>query len=287
MRNLNCSLGLCYLETGFAVLNIWHLGYCMLGSAERHILTAPHNLQELHAQHKAEIIEVRLSAAKQNSYLGDAVLGSIDGCVTTFAVVAGTTGAALPAGVAIILGLANLIADGFSMAASNYQRAKSEHELLERARAVEEMHVREVPEGEREEVRQIYAAKGFEGELLEEIVRVITQDRKLWVDTMLTEELGLRLQPPKAVMAAVTTFLGFCVAGMVPLLPYLLPGLTQSLVFPVSAFLAGVTFFAIGLLKGRVLQQPFLKSGLDTLMVGGAAAGLAYLAGVLLHGVMA
>jgi VIT1/CCC1 family predicted Fe2+/Mn2+ transporter len=153
---------------------------------------APHDLHELHAQHEAAVIESRLTAAKQNSYLGDAVLGAIDGCVTTFAVVAGASGAALPASVAIILGLANLLADGFSMAASNYQRAKSEHEWLARARAIEEMHVQKVPDGEREEVRQIFAAKGFQGELLQQIVQGITHDRKLWVDTMRTEELGLR-----------------------------------------------------------------------------------------------
>jgi VIT1/CCC1 family predicted Fe2+/Mn2+ transporter len=249
-------------------------------------LSAPRNLSELRAQHEAAAIEARLAMARQNSYLGDAVLGGIDGCVTTFAVVAGAAGAALPAGVAIILGLANLLADGFSMAASNYQRAKSEHELLERARAVEETHVREVPEGEREEVRQIFAAKGFQGEVLDEIVRGITQERKLWVDTMLTEELGLRLDPPSPLAAALTTFLGFCAAGIVPLLPYLLPGLPQAWVFPVSAVATALTFFGIGLFKGRVLGQASCRSGCETLLVGGAAAALAYLVGALLRGVM-
>ena len=243
----------------------------------------PADREQLRAQHETEAIEARLAAAKSNSYLGDTVLGAIDGCVTTFAVVAGAAGAALPAGVAIVLGLANLLADGFSMAASNYQRAKSEHDLLQRARAVEEMHVREVPEGEREEVRQIFAAKGFQGEVLEEIVRGITQDRRLWVDTMLTEELGLRLDPPQPLAAALTTFAGFCAAGMVPLLPYLLPGLPADRVFAVSALATAATFFVIGLLKGRVLQHPLLKSGTETLLVGGAAAVLAYGVGILLR----
>lgn len=239
--------------------------------------------EALHAEHRAEAIEARLAGAKPNSYLGDAVLGAIDGCVTTFAVVAGAAGAQLPAAVAIILGLANLLADGFSMAASNYQRAKSEKDLLQKARATEEMHVREVPQGEREEVRQIFAAKGFEGEVLEAIVQGITQNPRLWVDTMLTEELGLRLDPPRPFAAALTTFAGFCAAGMVPLLPYLLPGLPAGSVFPVSAAATAATFLAIGLLKGRVLQHPLLKSGMETLLLGGAAAGLAYGVGILLR----
>ena len=237
----------------------------------------------LHAEHRAEAIEARLAAGKTNSYLGDSVLGAIDGCVTTFAVVAGAAGAQMPAAVAIILGLANLLADGFSMAASNYQRAKSEHDLLQKARTIEEMHVREVPEGEREEVRQIFAAKGFQGAVLESIVQGITQDRRLWVDTMLTEELGLRLDLPRPLAAALTTFAGFCAAGLVPLLPYLLPGLAPGNVFAVSAAATAGTFFAIGLLKGRVLQHPLLKSGLESLLVGGAAAGLAYGVGILLR----
>jgi VIT1/CCC1 family predicted Fe2+/Mn2+ transporter len=246
-------------------------------------MSVPRDVRDLHAQHEAVAIELRLAAAKRSSYLGDAVLGAIDGCVTTFAVVAGTAGAALPPKVAIILGFANLVADGFSMAASNYQRAKSECQLLERARAEEEMHVREVPDGEREEVRQIFYAKGFRGELLEDIVAGITSNRKLWVDTMLTEELGLRLDMPEPRLAALATFAGFMLAGLLPLLPYLLPGLSQALVFPLSAAATAVTFIVIGTLKGRVLRHPPLRSGLETLLVGGAAAVLAYAVGILLR----
>lgn len=246
-------------------------------------MSVSHDVRELHAQHKAAAIEVRLAAAKQNSYLGDTVLGAIDGCVTTFAVVAGTAGAGLPAVVAIILGFANLLADGFSMAASNYQRAKSEHQLLARARAVEEMHVREVPDGEREEVRQIFLAKGFRGEVLEDIVQGITSNRNLWVDTMLTEELGLRLELPKPWLAALATFAGFMLAGLLPLLPYLLPGMPQSMVFPLSAVATAAAFFGIGILKGQVLRYPLLRSGAETLLVGGAAAALAYAVGILLR----
>ncbi|MCX8049610.1 MAG: VIT1/CCC1 transporter family protein [Methylohalobius sp.] len=238
----------------------------------------------LAAQHQVEAIAARLAGAREHSYLGDAVLGAIDGCVTTFAVVAGAAGASLPASVAIILGLANLIADGFSMAASNYQRAKSERGLLEKARAIEEMHIHLVPEGEREEVRQIFAAKGFSGEELERIVEVITQNHKLWVDTMLTEELGLKLELPKAWMAALATFLGFAVAGLVPLLPYLVPEFPLERIFWTSSLLTGLTFLTIGLLKGHILRHSLLKSGLETLLVGGAAAGLAYAVGVWLRG---
>ena len=89
---------------------------------------------ELEAEHTAEAIARRLAAANTHSYLGDVVLGAVDGTITTFAVVCGVAGAGLSTGVAIILGLANILADGFSMAVSNYLRADSDRQLVARAR---------------------------------------------------------------------------------------------------------------------------------------------------------
>ena len=142
---------------------------------------------ELARLHTEEAISERITAATQHSYLGDFVLGSVDGAVTTFAIVAGAAGAGLSSGVAIVLGLANVSADGSSMAAGNYLKARADKQTIERFRAMEERHIDGIPEGEREEIRQIFAGKGFDGEMLEEVVHIITQDRKQWVDTMLTE----------------------------------------------------------------------------------------------------
>ncbi len=158
----------------------------------------PRQPPALDDEHTPAAIRRRLRSATEHSYLRDFVLGAMDGTVTTFAVVAGVAGAGLPSSVAIVLGLANLLADGFSMAAGNYLSTKTDRELVDRARRIEEMHVEQVPDGEREEVRQIFAAKGFEGSILDEIVNVITTDRRRWVDTMLTEEHGLRLESPSA-----------------------------------------------------------------------------------------
>jgi VIT1/CCC1 family predicted Fe2+/Mn2+ transporter len=234
-------------------------------------------------EHTPEEIQRRLVAATTHSYLGDFVLGAVDGTVTTFAVVAGVAGAGMSTTVAIILGFANLLADGFSMAVSNFLNVKAEKDVIERARRTEEMHVERIPEGEREEIRQIFASKGFEGEVLEEIVSVITNDRRRWVDTMLTEEHGLRLVPPHALRAGVATFVAFVVVGLVPLLPLFWGGASE-IVFPASAALTGIVFFLIGAAKGHVVHQPRLKSGAETLVIGGIAAALAYAVGVLLHG---
>lgn len=239
----------------------------------------------LEHEHTQEAISERLAAATEHNYLGDFVLGAIDGAVTTFAVVSGSAGAGLPAGVAVVLGFANIFADGFSMAVSNYFSTKSEHELLERARRREERHIEHHPAGEREEIRQIFKSKGFEGDLLETITETITKERKLWVDTMLTEELGLQLEPPHPVKAALATFSSFMLAGLVPLLPlFLSTYLTADETFTVSAVATGVTFAVIGVVKGHVTHRPLLRSTLETLLIGGCAAVLAYLAGAGLKG---
>src|SRR5262249_18364307 len=144
--------------------------------------------------------------------------------VTTFAVVSGVAGAGLPRHVAVILGVANLLADGFSMAVGNYLSTKADRQMVDRVRSMEESHIDQVHEGEREEIRQIFQAKGFQSPLLEQIVEVITNDRKQWVNTMLTEEFGLRLETPSPNRAAVATFAAFVLAGSIPLLPFFIPG---------------------------------------------------------------
>lgn len=238
---------------------------------------------DLEGEHHPERIRSRLEGERQHSYLGDAVLGGIDGCVTTFAVVAGAVGADFPSAVAIVLGAANLLADGFSMAASNYQASRTEQERLDRARRHEERHIDQIPEGEREEIRQIYQRKGFSGEGLEHVVETITADRRLWVDTMLTEELGLPLEPPGPLRAGLATFAAFLVVGLVPLLPFLVPSLELNRIFTVSCFLTALAFFAVGSVKGYWLGTSRLRGGLETLLVGGVAAGLAYGVGAWLR----
>jgi vacuolar iron transporter family protein len=241
-------------------------------------------LERLRAEHQPHIIRSRLGAKARHGYLGDAVFGAIDGCVTTFAVVAGAMGGGLAHTVVLILGFANLIADGFSMAVGNYLSTKSEGERLEQARENEIRHIAHFPEGEREEIRQIFARKGFSGETLEKVVEVISSDHRLWVDTMLHEELGLSIGVRNPRRAAFSTFVAFLVFGAVPLASFLAPGLNESQRFTLSIALTAFAFAAIGVAKARVLERPIWRSGLETLLTGGLAAALAYAVGAWLRG---
>lgn len=141
--------------------------------------------------HRPEDIRHRLEKGPKENYLQEWVYGGIDGVVTTFAIVAGVSGASLSAVVIMILGVANLIGDGFSMAASAYSAARTEVDNYERLREIEDRQIDKDPEGEREEIRQIYKVKGFKGEELEHIVDTICADRENWIEIMMQEEYGL------------------------------------------------------------------------------------------------
>ncbi|MBQ0721167.1 MAG: VIT1/CCC1 transporter family protein [Gammaproteobacteria bacterium] len=241
------------------------------------------------AIHTPEKIASRLQDGPGSVYLKDFVYGAVDGAVTTFAVVAGVAGAGMSSGVIIILGFANLLADGFSMAVSNFLGTRAENQFRAQTRKREQDEIYKWPEGEREEVRQIYALKGFEGELLDQVVDVITADHERWIDTMLLEEHGMTLQDHNPSKAGFATFVAFSIVGLIPLLPYLFnwinPGAVANTFFW-SSILTALAFLWVGAVKARFVNQSRLLGAVETVGIGGIAAVLAYGAGVLLKGLV-
>ncbi|MCZ4271025.1 VIT1/CCC1 transporter family protein [Maritalea porphyrae] len=236
-------------------------------------------MRQLDHKHSKEAIHQRLSNGPKISYLRDWIYGGIDGAVTTFAIVAGVVGAELSAAIVLILGVANLLADGFSMAASNYSGTKAEIDDYKRVRAAEIRHITDHPEGEREELRQIFSAKGFEGAELDEIVHLVTNNQEMWIEVMLTEEYGISAVQRSPARAAFATFMAFIICGAVPLVPYLF-GLPASAVL--AAVMTGFVFLAIGAAKSLWSTATWYMSALETFAIGMLAAGLAYAVGALL-----
>ena len=217
----------------------------------------------------------------------DFTYGSIDGAVTTFAVVAGATGASLSPSIVLILGFANLFGDGFSMAIGNYLASKTRKEYIEKERRREEWEIDNLAEQEKQEIRDIYANKGFKEEILEEIVRVITSRRKVWLDTMMKEELGLIEGKRQPMDTAISTFAGFNIVGLIPLIPFIFffmtgSSLSSSWTFQYSVVFTAIAFFLIGIMKGKIVKRSLFKSGTYTLAIGGIAAVVAYVVGYLL-----
>lgn len=237
-------------------------------------------MSTLEHDHSHDAIAARIAEPNKPSYLRDWVLGGIDGAITTFAIVAGVAGAGLSASVVIILGVANLIADGISMAAGNYSGVKAENDEYDKVYEIERRHIEVAPEGERAEIREILSRKGFQGSALEDAVATISADEHRWIEFMLVEEYGLSTLRRSAMQSAFATFFAFVICGAVPLVPYVF-GMASS--FMIACIATGITFFAIGALKARWTVIAWWRSGLETLLIGGFAAAAAYWIGDVLE----
>lgn len=225
------------------------------------------------------------SFLKYYEYLGEFVYGGIDGSVTTFAVVAGAAGAGLDSHIIIILGFANLFADGFSMSIGAYLSAKTTRLHYEKHKRIEYWEVDNLPEAERKEIEDIYRAKGFEEPLLGQVVDVITRDRDRWVDVMMKDELGLAPDSRSPWAIGLVTFGSFLTVGFIPLLVYVWDYAAEfnGDLFLWSSVLTAVAFIFIGALKTYVTQTSRWKGILETLFLGTLAAVVAYYVGDLLE----
>ena len=218
----------------------------------------------------APAIRARILREANGSYLRDSIDGAITGTVTTFAIVAGVVGANLPAVVALVLGLASLIANGFARAARNYSGATADRDNYDRVLAIERKRIFLNADGKREKIRQILTGSGFTGDEVDRIVTVITSDEALLAKIVTAKEYGLSSPTRSAPQAALSTFTGCTLCGLVPLITYLLAdGLTVCIVATASCF------FLIGAIKARCSSAKWWRSGIDTFFIGMSVAALA------------
>lgn len=227
--------------------------------------------------------------SKVGARLKSLVYGGLDGIITTFAVVAGVEGADMESSVILILGFANLVADGLSMAVGDFlsTRAENEYNLAERAR--ESWELENFPEGEAREMIDIYKSKGLKEEDAEVVVRTLMKNKEVFLDTMMKEELGIMEEEESPIWSALTTFVSFLVFGFIPLLIFVLSYFTpifKNHVFLVACILTGVTLFMLGAFKVKFTFQKWYISGLEMLMIGGVASIAAYLIGKVLGGLV-
>jgi VIT1/CCC1 family predicted Fe2+/Mn2+ transporter len=218
-------------------------------------------------------------------YLSEFVYGGIDGAVTTFAVVAGAVGANLDPVIIIILGFANLFADGFSMSVGAYLSSKSERENYIKHRNIEAWEVDNLPEKEREEIEIIYQAKGFRGPLLQQVVEVIVSDRERWIDEMMKDELNMMEETKSPFKVGAATLVSFILVGFIPLTVYVWDYFYEAPfdTFLWTSILTGIAFIVIGVLKSWVNRTGLWRSVAETLALGFIAALVAYYIGDLLE----
>lgn len=226
--------------------------------------------------------------AHYDEYLGEFVYGGIDGIVTTFAVVAASAGAGLSTATIIILGFANLIADGFSMGISAYLSTKSEKELYDRERDRVQKAIGS-PAREKKLIKKIYSGRGFSGKVLEQITDVIHQDKDHFVDVVMAEEKQMLPDKKTPVMMGLVTYVSFILIGLIPLTIYLFNlyvGTSEDNLFIISTILAAGAFAFVGFLKGVVTESSRIRAVGETLALGAVAAGLAYFLGDFLESIV-
>jgi len=225
-------------------------------------------------------------------YIKSVVYGGLDGVITTFASVSAIAGAGLAVGVIIIVGLANLFADGISMGLGDYLSSVAEREFEKMERKREEWECENYLEGEKQEMVQLYVGKGLPQEDAEQVVDILSKHKSTFVDVMMVEELGI--MPPDEDDApwkdGLVTFFSFCFFGAIPLIAYIIKlasasKVSDNIVFLIACLLTAATLFFLGALTSKVTVESWWKAGSKTLFLGACAAAVAYLIGYLLGAV--
>lgn len=225
-------------------------------------------------------VHARVDPHRPGSALRDVILGGQDGLVNVLGVVLGVAAASGSTRIVIAAGLAATFAESVSMAAVAYTTSRADHDLYESEKAREHRHIRTLTELEREEVRAIYAQKGFQGELLERIVATVTADPDVWVAVMMAEEHRLASPLPGAALrSALIVGSSALVCSLVPLVPFLLFGARVGAWSAIA--LSALVLFALGAYKARITVGHPARSGLELALIGMASALVGYGVGAL------
>ena len=215
-------------------------------------------------------------------YVKSLVFGGLDGIITTFAVVAASVGGSLSTDVILLMGFANLVADGLSMGFGDYLSSQAEVEYTRAEHRREKWELENYPEGEKREMVELYVKRGMTQADAESVIEVMSKYKNFFLDVMMVEELGL--MPPdnddSPMKNGLVTFAAFVLFGFVPLLSYVLAGATgasDAANFVAACALTGLTMLALGAAKAKFTNQSMLKSALLMLLNGSMAAVAAYL----------
>lgn len=247
-------------------------------------------VKEAYKNNDAELLkrshrQFKLGSDKESGiedYLKSVVYGGLDGIITTFAVVAGVAGASLESSVVLILGFANLIADGLSMAVGDYLSTKAENEYHQLEQERETWEVENDPDGEREETIELFEAQGFPNEDALAITEILSKNKKAWVHFMMVNEHEILPDNESPIFNAVATFASFVVFGFIPLSIYVTLFVFEISIsghFAVASVMTACTLFLLGAIKTKITQRNWFYSGLEMLLVGGLAAACAYYIG--------
>jgi predicted membrane protein (TIGR00267 family) len=210
------------------------------------------------------------------------ILGGQDGLVNILGIILGVIAGGGSKTILLAAGFAAAITESISMGAVGYTSSVSERDYYTAEQAREESEIDTMPDAERQEIRDIYATKGFSGELLEKVVDTITANRDTWLETMMDEEL--HLQPVKSadiMRSAVVITIATLIGHLIPLLPFLWLSRTSALILAIV--LSAIVLFGVGVYSAVTLVGDWRTSGVKMVAIGLGAAGVGFLIGNLFH----
>lgn len=228
---------------------------------------------------------------KIGEFLKDAVYAANDGIITTFAVVAGVVGASFVEAsfepvVILVLGFANLFADGISMASGNYLGTKSEKDLYSKKKSQYQHLLEENKEKYKERIEKFLRDKGYSDQDVSGLAELITHNKKFALEFMMHEEIGLvEQEETRPLNGALVTLVAFMAAGLIPLIPYILFA-NDGNAFLYASIFTGIALFVIGATRSIFTDRPWPIAGFEMFFVGGIAAIFAYGIGFVISGIV-
>ena len=212
-----------------------------------------------------------------NQTVRDLVLGMADGLTVPFALAAGLTGAIETTWIIVVAGLAEIAAGAIAMGLGGYLAARSQADHYASERHREQTEVRETPAAEMAEITDIFKDYGITAEESAPVVHALRRRPQAWIDFMMRFELGLeRPDPRRALRSAVTIGGAYAVGGLIPLWPYMILG-RASTALGVSTVVTLCALAVFGSIKARFTGAPPLLSAVQTVIIGGFAAAVAFL----------
>jgi predicted membrane protein (TIGR00267 family) len=216
------------------------------------------------------------------SWLRDLILGGQDGLVNVLGVVLGVSAASQNQSIIIAAALAATFAESISMTAVEYTSMLAEHDYYESELEREKREIEEVPEDEIKEIHDIYYEKGFRNHQLDEIVKTITTDKNIWLNTMMKDELNLQpVEKTKVLISSGIVGVSSLIGSLIPVFPFFF--LPRHLAIPACIIFSGAALFGIGVYKAKILVGIWWKSGLQMFLIGMGAAFVGYMIGLFFH----
>lgn len=227
---------------------------------------------------KTYLLKRSLELHREKNWFRDIILGGQDGLVNVLGIVLGVSAATADNKILIVASMAAGFAEAVSMGAVAYTSTMAEKDFYEKEQKREAEEIATVPQKEKEEIRRIYEAKGFSGDTLEKIVATITANKKVWLNTMMEEELNLSpVETKSAVQSSIIVGIAALMASFVPILPFFF--LSHSQAAAAALLLSGAILFLTGVYEAKTYVGNWWKNGMQMLFIGLGAALIGFIIG--------